>query len=140
MSIFELDVRDLAANRDVKGLIDALNYEKADIRSTVADALPEIGTDAQIALPALIEALKDGDENVRNHVAEAIHTIAGQISVPSLIEALKDDESWIRQMAACTLGVLGPNAKAALYALIESLKDEDTSVRKRALEAIKKID
>lgn len=62
MSIFELDVRDLAANRDVKGLIDALNYEKADIRSTVADALPEIGTDAQIALPALIEALKDGDE------------------------------------------------------------------------------
>ena len=73
-------------------------------------------------------------------MAEAIHTIAGQIAVPSLIEALKDDESWIRQMAARNLGVLGPNAKSALYALIESLKDEDESVRKRALEAIKKID
>ena len=92
-------------------------------------------------MPALIEALKDDDNEVRRNAASALGRIgpAAEAAVPALIEALKDDDNEVRRNAAFALGRIGPAAEAAVPALIEALKDEDSDVQRRAAFALGRI-
>ena len=73
----------------------------------VAEALEEIGSDARTAVPALIAALKDEDEEMRRAAAESLGEIGDQAAVPALIEALKDNNKQVRLAATRALGKIG---------------------------------
>ena len=49
--------------------------------------------------------------------------------IPQLVAALKSRDATTRRKAANTLGLAGPDARAAVPALIEALKDSDAQVR-----------
>jgi hypothetical protein len=108
---------------EVAALIDALKgyYWNA------ASALVKIGV---AAVPALIDALKDQDAEVRTKAAYALGEIGlghrcGAAGVPALINALKDQDAEVRGCAAEALGTIGEESKAAVPALIDALKDRE---------------
>ena len=51
-------------------------------------------------VPALLEALKDEDVDVRQAAAEALGKLGDSRSVPALVEALKDEIADVRRTAA----------------------------------------
>jgi HEAT repeat protein len=76
------------------------------VRRAAAEALGKIG-DPQ-AVPALMEALKDRDEDVRKAVAEALGEIGDPQAVPALLETLKDEDEDVRWAATMALWKLLP--------------------------------
>ena len=110
-------------------------------RSFAADALSEIGTEARVAIPALIEALKDQDRFVRISAAKGLGKMGteAKAAVPPLIELLKDSEPLVRANAAEALGRMGAEAKTAILALTELQKDQAPVVRLAAAGALGKI-
>ena len=68
------------------------------VRLSAAEALGEAATRA---LPDLLEALKDSDEDVRYYTAQALGKIGPKAkeAVPALIEALKDSDEDVRNYA-----------------------------------------
>src|SRR5262245_30942806 len=73
-------------------------------------------------VPALVEALKDKDRDVRQAACTALGNL-GQEAVKPLIEALKNDDKATQAAAIEALGKIGPNASDAVPALIKALKD-----------------
>jgi len=116
--------------------------------STCLLALPQkptpkrdIGPEAKVAVPALIEALKDHDPAVRRNAAWALGDIGpeAKAAIPTLIELLKDHDQRVHRDAAAALGMIGPEAKVAIPALIELLKDHDQEIYRAAAEALGNI-
>ena len=93
-------------------------------------------------MPALLEALKDEDEDVRRLAVFALGRIspAPKDAVPALIEALKDEDEDVRAGAAYALGKIGPAAKDAVPALKAMMEgDSYTKARRDAVHALQKI-
>jgi len=129
-------------------------------REEATVVLAKMGPDARPAIPDLIETLKDDEFLVRLNAAGALGKI-GPAAVPALIETLKKGkprqqaakapklpplargtgfyESCAREGAAMALGIIGPEAKAAVPVLISTLNDEDAGVRFRAAEALGRV-
>jgi HEAT repeat protein len=90
------------------------------------------------AVPALIEALKDGESWVREEAAQALRSI-GSPAVPALCGALKDEDVEVRYLAAKALGDIGD--KSAISPIKERLRGEQVSSVQYALtEAIKTLE
>jgi bilin biosynthesis protein len=86
------------------------------------------------SIPALREALKDQNKDVRCAAAKALAKL-GEPAIPALREALKDKEDWrVRRAAAEALGNLGD--RESIPALREALKDKDSGIRCAAAEAL----
>lgn len=139
MSPSDIDV--LKEKRDVEGLIKALKYNKnpiesesVKVRSNAAKALGDIGND--VAIDALINALKDPDEDVKFHVARNLGKF-GESAVPFLIDALKDPDEHVRRYAAWILGNIGDNQ--AIPALKNLLNDPSDYVRNGAAHALERF-
>ena len=81
---------------------------------------------------AQIEALKDSDTAARWSAVTALPDIPDPRLVPVLVEGLKDSDVGVRIGSAEGLGLIGPDAKAAVPALVEALKDSDAGVRAAA--------
>jgi len=105
-------------------LIRALPNDK------VHEAVAGLGT---LAVPALIQALGDRDEDVRCAAAEALAKI-GTPAVPALIQALGDSDNSVRRAACEALGAIGD--PQAVPHLIQALGDSDRNVRRAACEAL----
>jgi HEAT repeat protein len=120
----------------IQRLINQLNVPENDDRRYAAQALREIGPEAKAAVPALIETLKDKNEEVPKVAGWALVEM-GQAAVPGLIDALKDDDRKVHLGAAWALGYIGT---AAVHALTEALSNEDICVRGRAALVLVKID
>lgn len=86
----------------------------------------------------LVEALKDADPEVRQHLAAALAKI-GPPSVEPLISALKDGVPERRAGAAYALALIGPPARAALPALLAALDDKEVEVRRQVSYAISRL-
>jgi HEAT repeat protein len=97
--------------------------------------LEEIGNPE--CIPALIQALKDKDSEVRNYAASALGKFGETKSVPGLIQALKDDDTLVRSSAAEALGNI--RCPESVPALIQALKDVDSEVRYDTITALRKI-
>lgn len=98
--------------------------------------------DCSTAICALIEALKDEDEVVRQRVVSALGEIGDVRAVPGLIEALKDKNKDVRWRAAVALGKIakkGGDCSAAVPGLIEALKDREEDVRREVITALGEI-
>jgi len=76
MAKIELNVGDLKAKRNVKGLIKALKCEDRNIRRYAAEALGLIGNSR--AVEPLTEAVKDKSDSVRTSAADALEQIIGK--------------------------------------------------------------
>ena len=87
-----------------------------------------------IAVPALISALKDQDVEVRRAAAEALANLQDPRAVPGLIGALEDRDAEVRGAAAMALGSL--EDRRAVSPLLALLKDPSVEVRHQALGAL----
>ena len=130
-----LSAPDEARATAIKKLIQQLGDDRFAVRENAHAALIAIG---RPALPALLEARKSEDIEVRHRaevILEAIRT-----SLPVLLENLKDKDVRVRADAAETLERLGAQAKPAVTALTEALKDKEAAVREAAISALLTID
>jgi hypothetical protein len=98
------------------------------------------GPDFKELIPALLDALKDNDADVRQSAASALASI-GRPAIDPLVDVLrdKDQNKELRANAAYVLGQMGHNAQEALPTLTKALKDDDKDVRRRAAFAVQRI-
>src|SRR5262249_1816438 len=78
-------------------------------------------TDPKVRVQAVLNLGRDGKEPRAGDAAQT---------------ALKDPDERVREAAAGALGVMGPDAKAAVPALLDTLKDKSGAVRLRVLDAL----
>jgi HEAT repeat protein len=131
------NVDELAAKKDVKGLIEALEHKEPRVREQAALALGKIGHASSIQ--ALLKAQKDKDLSVRVAAAEALARVsfAATPETKKLLEALKHEEPSVREQAIRTLGEMGQLQAQKPVTL--ALQDEDSLVRVAAAEALGNI-
>ena len=106
----------------ILGHIADLKDEDHNVQYAAAEALEELGPEAEPAVPALIEALAD-DSGVAGHARRALEAI-GQPVVEPLVAVLRHEKMSVRLHAAYTLGRLREKAKPARPALLELLTDK----------------
>ncbi|MDD5436422.1 MAG: HEAT repeat domain-containing protein, partial [Candidatus Omnitrophica bacterium] len=122
--------------RAIEPIILALKYDGWDrwaIDLYGAKALSKIG---QPAVPALIEALKDKNDDLRHVAAEALGNIGDRRAVSPLIEML-NCRGWLSRAAVEALGAIGD--KQAIQPLVDLLGRDDRELSEAAANAIYKI-
>jgi HEAT repeat protein len=121
-----------------------LQYAPAPFRrAAAARQLGEIGTPAQVAIPALLQVLKADDTPVRANAAGALGQIHREpaLVIPALLTALNDPQSSVRTAAAEALASWGQDARAAVPRLVQLLDDQsDRDLFEAVREALKEID
>lgn len=131
-------------------LTQALSNRDYFIRWMAADYLWVVRSNAEMAVPLLLQCLNDTTSDTNNplfHVREVSARALGgigkdsEIVVPALIQTLQHDEyPSVRQCAARALGDFHSNAVLAVPALYQaSTNDTDPVVCRAAVEALKRI-
>ena len=121
----------------VPRLTELVRQSDPGTRYLAAKALGQIGDEAEAAVPALLEALRDNDMFLRAGVTGALIKI-GPPAAPGLTKALFDPKSAVKRAACKALGKIG--SERAVPALKFSLRDGNDGVRKLAREALERID
>ena len=127
--------------RDKKNLCESRSKSGHEYKSNEVNSPIRIGEPARSTdVLALVELLKDQDEEVRANAVYALAEI-GEPAVPALIKAMSDEEVEVREYAVGTLGLIGKSSKEAVPTVIEVLKDvgEDLWVRRNAAYALGNI-
>lgn len=114
-------------DRDVSYRLDAIK------------ALKEIGTDGEGVAVALIGALADKDQAVKDAAIEALASLPVGARVDGLVVVLRKKDKALRPVLIELLGAIGPRAGDALAELTTALDDEDAVVRAKAARALSKI-
>lgn len=112
--------------------------EDSFARLDEAFAMVEDKSRAAVAIPILIELLKDADAFIRLDAAYALGFIGpeARTAVPDLIALLKDQEAMVRNNAAYALGLIKADADRVVPELVKLIRDRDARVRFNAAEAI----
>ncbi len=105
--------RDPAATEALMGALTGDQY--SGIRWKAAEALGKIGPPA---VPALIGALKNPDEDIRWKAAIVLGEIGDARAVGPLVDLLVDEDRFVRSRAGYALGMIGPPAVADLRTAI----------------------
>jgi HEAT repeat protein len=94
--------------------IDQLKAPDPGTRLKAVRTLPERRGDAVQVIPALVEALKDEDVDVRRGAAYGLGTFGEQAkdAVPPLVASLRDREPAVRKAAGIALKQIDPAAAA----------------------------
>jgi HEAT repeat protein len=98
-----------------------------------------LGKIGPTALPGLIEALSDKEDDIRQGwVARTIGRIGRDAAgaVPALMRALESDSAHVRQAAAEALSQIGPSSESVVPGLIRLLGDPLANVRLAAVRAL----
>jgi HEAT repeat protein len=114
--------------------------EQADlqIRRNAAGSLGALGPLAKPAVPALLKALGDADDLVRDRVTRAL----GQIGFPErdvtagLLRSLRDPVTFVRHTAISQISFGGTIPPDALPVLHELTKDSDRQIAQLATNAL----
>jgi HEAT repeat protein len=103
-------------------------------QSAIEDALSWIGPAAKLALPLLLQAATNANNQVRANALWALGDIHAepQLCVPVLIHALGDSDDRARLSAAHALGMFGADAQSAVPALTELAKPPKTRAHRSA--------
>ena len=112
VTLYRIDKSNL--NMALSVLMKALRDNDRYIRNRAGNALWEIG---KPAVPAVIEALRSANSEVRSHAAKALEHMgeAAKDAVPALIEALSDENEMVRMRAVLALKKIGtPEAMVAV--------------------------
>ena len=100
--------------------------ERSDAATKLAKAVQK---DAARVVPALTDALKDRDAQVRYSAVGALHALDPQgpqaeQAIDGLVGALRDPDARVRALAAGILSTLKPDPKLALPELIAAARPE----------------
>lgn len=129
-----------AAGPGAPVLAESLRNPDGRFRHDAVMLLVAIGPAGKEATPVLTEMLKDKQLHTRQLAAHALGYGKDPRSVPSLLEAFeKDPEVAVRNTAVMSIGLLGPDAKAAVPGLEAKLKDADVGTRIVSAEALWRI-
>lgn len=105
-------------------------------RAVAVRALPLTGPESQEALPVLIAALRDRNDEVRRTASSAFTLRSWKQESPeiaaALFDSLQDTSESVRRDAASSIG----HANPALAWVLARLKDGDEWLRRRAAEAL----
>src|SRR5271170_4156910 len=101
-------------------------------------SLAAIGPPAEEALPALLDALRDKEANVRGIAAFALARL-GPAAVPALVSGLDHVDPGVRAGSALALGGMGAGARRTVDALLRTVHDEDAHVGLAAIMALGSI-
>ncbi|MBZ5534655.1 MAG: HEAT repeat domain-containing protein [Acidobacteriia bacterium] len=126
-------------------LMGALLDPDVSVREAAGEVLSEIDPHwaeleiTRSAIPKLLTALKDDHWEVRQAAAQTLGKIRDERAVKPLVLATLRVDNWmVRSAAAEALAKIGDSG--ANRALTAALKHQNAAVRKRAAEALKKID
>ncbi|WP_315790314.1 HEAT repeat domain-containing protein [Fischerella sp. JS2] len=119
-------------------IIEKLIDNNARVRLEAHDALVSIGS---LAVPALIEVLKNPDCNIPWRAAWVLGDMASEANaaVDALAEALQDEDAQVRMYAALALGEIGKAAKPAVPPLMAALQDREEYVRIYTASALRRL-
>jgi HEAT repeat protein len=94
----------------------------------------EAESQAKIAVPALVKALKDQSDSVQGLAVMALSNIGppARRAVPALLELVKHKDPGMRSVAADALGKIAPRERAVVKALLNALNDPKDEVRRSA--------
>ncbi|MDX1978468.1 MAG: HEAT repeat domain-containing protein [Pseudanabaenaceae cyanobacterium bins.68] len=121
-------------NESLNYLIGFLTNPSVQIQAAAARVL---GKTNLTAAPALVDALKRGDDLVKINAAHSLGQLGAPVAVTTLIDLLTYPVSAIRQEAAWALGqIRSPLAAAPLANL---LNDPDLGIQAQAIAALKNI-
>jgi HEAT repeat protein len=133
------DKEPIYKGKPLSAWVEQLADRSATARQEAAEALGQIGPAAKPAVGALIAALGDTDDAVRDAAAETL-AVFGKDAVGPLTAALKHTDASVRRGAAAALGHMGPDARDAVPALIAMVKnDADSDVREAVVRALGSI-
>jgi HEAT repeat protein len=118
------------ATANLERAFDTTNY---DVRKFIVDIMGEVRD--REAIPTLIRALRDEDENVVASAAEHLGTMREPTVIDSLLDLLKAGDLWTSYPAIEALGNIGD--PVALPALINALNNK--SLCEPGLRAIGKL-
>ncbi len=128
-------VGNLAARKDIQGLIKALRSRDASIRYQAASALGDLRD--QRAVTPLIETLKDDHLAVRYAAADSLGRIGSKECLPSIIRMTREVQWTMRKKAVSLLGEIGDDTVVPI--LSRMLNDEREEVRKAAVDSLQNI-
>lgn len=115
---------------------DLLNYERPGEAVAAAQRLYRMGPDAATAIPALIEALHDGNRDVRAYSAAALSQI-GAAAVMPLIDVVETDGHDLATMhAIVALARMGTIASEAVPILIRKIVHTNRNIASAAEQAL----
>lgn len=125
-------------------LMGVLSDPKATNRSTVATCIGGmrgIGTNAEQAVPLLVEALSGKDSRLATTAAMALGELHldAAVAVPALTNCLSSSDPRMRSLAVTSLQFFGPEAGSAAPALAAMLGDPDYWVRLAATNALRAV-
>lgn len=145
----EEHVRSLAATclaqispKSLPLLAKSIKDEEIFVRKSAADCLGRFnqhGNEGLKAIPVLIDALGDKDEDVQTIAVGSLRDF-GKKAVPELVAALKHQQPLIRVGAAEVLLRLDEKHATALQAALAHRKDPDALVRLRVMIALGDIE
>jgi HEAT repeat protein len=124
----------------------ALKSKNPKVRTRAAEKLKDydLGNDPAM-ITAVLQALKDDDEDVRRLAADSLSKLKRTKHAKSVVPALtkvasNDENSKVRERALNTLACFEGDAKEAIPALVESLSAKNPQYRERALGVLFQID
>jgi HEAT repeat protein len=122
----------------VPELVATLVDGRVSLFDRVFAALCEIGSEAEAAIPILIESLSHPATNTAMMAARTLGAI-GPAAVSSLVQSTKGPDVRKRRFAVFALGRVGLRARPAVSDLIALVFDADSLVRQNSVEALGKI-
>jgi HEAT repeat protein len=94
-------------------------------RLEAAKALGNIGPEAEPAIPALMEALGDGNQDVAQ-AAAAVLGMIGKAAIPHLATTLHDEDDQVSRLSGVALAGMGP---VGIPELSKALREQDQQIR-----------
>ncbi|MBM3840666.1 MAG: HEAT repeat domain-containing protein [Verrucomicrobia bacterium] len=123
----------------VPELVKALKEGQNQARLLAMYGLGIAASEADAAVPALIEALADKNLQIRESAFQTLSNIRHPATVAAILPKLNHGDSYVRLNVAKCLGSMGPWAREAIPGLIEAIKDDSSAVRANAAEALGRI-
>jgi HEAT repeat protein len=120
-------------------LTKALNSPRDCARESAARVLGMFGTNAHMAIPAMIQCAKEKSGSVRGFATFSLGQInmESETVVPVLVSNLEDPSTRINAVYA--LRNFGNRAKSAVPALLKAMKENDAKFKELAQEAVREI-
>jgi len=134
-------------------LIAKLHSGEQHERNSAAYALGRYKSKADVVVPALIRAIREGNKGLRaeewgdGQSRDVRATAAGALgeigeaaaeAIPDLVRLCSDEDPRVRWVALYALGKIAPKEKNVAAALVKGLSDSDLNVRYVAVEALEK--
>ena len=114
----------------------------AGLRATTISDMRWLGSNAQPAVPLLIECLKDKDDEIAVNAADTLRVLRlePEIVVGAFISNAIPGRTNVYIAIIHDLKEFGSNAHAAVPLLLKALRSDDKDVRSAAREALQRID